>query len=273
MRILHQIWWQGKDSIPTSYPNYSKQCIKQNKDFEYILWDEAKIKELINQYPKYKSTFDSLPHMIQKIDMAKYLVLHKYGGIYVDMDCECIKPFIGLLQDAEVMLVRMNVNPFEKFLSFGKCFGDAIQNGVMGSKQSNHPFWLHCLDTLAKQDMSKKVYETHLRYVFRTTGPGLLTEAYLSYPNKAGITLVPYDKIDPVSWCDYEVHGCSNNNCSQYFPQAYSIHHFGSKHKTNNWSSDFEQKLGIFCCRNKKIIYSLLAILIVGLIVKYISKV
>src|SRR3989304_6650148 len=183
INIIHQIWWQGEKNIPLSYPNFGKKCIEKNKNFIYMFWDEKKINNLIKYYPKYKKTFENLPFMIQKIDMAKYLILHRYGGIYIDMDCECLKSFSDLLKDKDIMLVQMNVNPFEKLLSYNRVFEQVLQNGVMGGKK-RHPFWLHCLDLLKNQDIDKKFYDSHFRYIFRTTGPGLLTEAYLSYPNK-----------------------------------------------------------------------------------------
>jgi len=264
-KIIHQIWWQGKDKIPKTYPNHCQSWKDKNKNFKYIFWDEEKIMKLLESYPHLKNKFNEFANMIQKIDMAKYIILHKYGGLYVDVDSECLKPIENLLKDKQVVLVQINVNPFEKLIAYGKIKGFALQNGVMAGVK-DHPFWLHCLDTLVKEDIIKKPLETNLKYIFRTTGPGLLTNSYISYPKQNELTITPHTKVDPVSWCNYEVYNCANESCAKYYPEAYSLHHFGSKHGSHNWTNGAEKKIGLIFCQNKKLIYSILLVLLIALI-------
>ena len=264
-KIIHQIWWQGKDNIPESYPNYCKSWKDKNPDFKYMFWNDKKIIELIKEYPIYKKKFDKLEHMIQKIDIAKYIILHKYGGIYVDVDSECLKPINNLLNNRQIVIIQINVNPFEKVLAYGKFTGNALQNGVMAGEK-NHPFWIHCLNTFMNEDMDKKIYETSLKYIFRTTGPALLTKSYEIYPNKDQIIIIPNSKIDPVSWCNYEMLNCANESCAKYYPDAYSIHHFGSKHGSHGWTNNAETNIGLIFCKNKPIFYLIIFIILITII-------
>ncbi len=270
-KIIHQIWYQGEDKIPSTYPNYTKSWKEKNPDHKYIFWDKNKIVKLMkDHYPTLYKKFNSYPKMIQKIDMAKYVILYHYGGAYVDVDSECIKPISDLLKYKNMVLVQFNVNTFEKILSFGQIYGDVFQNGFIAGKK-NHPFLKCCIEILLKEDTKKKIYETGLKYVFRTTGPGLLTKAFYKCPSK-DVSIIPYNTIDPVSWCNYEYDYCSGESCKIKYPEAYSIHHFGSKHTTHNWTSDTEKKIGIFFCRFKRSIIVLFLILFIAILLVWYYK-
>ena len=55
-----------------------------------IIWDETTIMKFINK--SYDNAFIKINlynRMIQKIDYAKYLIIYKYGGCYVDIDMLC----------------------------------------------------------------------------------------------------------------------------------------------------------------------------------------
>jgi mannosyltransferase OCH1-like enzyme len=86
-RIIHQIWLGSK--IPTKYEIWRKSWMKHNPNYEYILWDEKKIldMELIN-----KKQFVKAKNLGCKSDIARYEILYKFGGIYVDTDFEALKP-------------------------------------------------------------------------------------------------------------------------------------------------------------------------------------
>ena len=89
--IIHQIWFQGEDNIPKKYPNYSKSWKEMNPKFKYIFWDGEKMEKLIREkYPWFLKRYNEYPNMIQRIDSAKYFIMHQYGGILPDLDCECV---------------------------------------------------------------------------------------------------------------------------------------------------------------------------------------
>jgi mannosyltransferase OCH1-like enzyme len=268
-KIIHQIWWQGEDNIPKTYPNHTTSWKTINKDYKYYFWDEQKIKKLLKSYPKnIQKRFNEYPRMIQKIDMAKFIILHTYGGLYVDIDSECIKPINDLLKNKKIVLIEMNISGLEKLFSFGYLNGLALQNGVMAG-QKNHYFWIHCLNSLVNEDITQRIYEPHFRYILRTVGPALLTEAYKKYPNKKQITIISHNLVDPVSWCNYETLNCANKSCKQYYPNAYTIHHYGSKSSTNNWTDNLEQKVGFVFCKYRQEIH-IIVILIFLIIIYFI---
>ena len=86
-RTIHQIWLGS--NVPKKYDIWRKSWIKYNPDFEYILWDEKKILKtgLINE-----KQFMQATNFGVKSDIARYEILYKFGGIYVDTDFEALKP-------------------------------------------------------------------------------------------------------------------------------------------------------------------------------------
>ena len=84
---IHQIWI-GPKKIPSRYLNWGKSWIKNNPQWEYKLWTNREINQLsmINS-----SLYDSTKNIGFKSDIARYEILYKYGGIYIDTDFECIK--------------------------------------------------------------------------------------------------------------------------------------------------------------------------------------
>lgn len=66
---------------------------------QYILWTDKSARELIeSEYPWFLPVYDSYPYNIQRADAIRYFVLHKYGGIYMDLDIGCARPMDPLLR-------------------------------------------------------------------------------------------------------------------------------------------------------------------------------
>jgi mannosyltransferase OCH1-like enzyme len=95
-KIIIQTWKTRKISI--DFETFSNTWKKINPEFTYMFFDDKDCFKLIyNNYPQYLDLYESLSN-IEKADIFRYLALHKYGGVYVDMDTECFKQ-IGPLLD------------------------------------------------------------------------------------------------------------------------------------------------------------------------------
>jgi hypothetical protein len=68
-------------------------------DFEFKFWnDQEDIDKLIHSYyPEFSSLYNLFPFQIMKIDFARLCILHKFGGIYMDMDYYVYKNFYDKL--------------------------------------------------------------------------------------------------------------------------------------------------------------------------------
>jgi len=95
LRII-QTWKNRK--LPQEFIDWSNTWKSMNPEFTYMFFDDRDCWRLIyNNYPQYLDLYESLSN-IEKADVFRYLALHKYGGVYADIDTTCLKP-IGPLID------------------------------------------------------------------------------------------------------------------------------------------------------------------------------
>src|SRR5262249_19779423 len=84
-RPIHQAW------IGTQPPSVAwlRSWSEQHSGWEYRLWTEQNIPwPLRNQ-----AQFDASPQYCGKSDILRYELLLRFGGIYVDADMRCLRPF------------------------------------------------------------------------------------------------------------------------------------------------------------------------------------
>ena len=64
-----------------------------NPNIPVHLWNEEELDNLVmSSYKHLWTIWNSFPMPFYKIDFGRYLILKKYGGIYIDLDMECLKP-------------------------------------------------------------------------------------------------------------------------------------------------------------------------------------
>ncbi|CRK29850.1 Mannosyl phosphorylinositol ceramide synthase CSH1 like protein [Verticillium longisporum] len=87
-RILHQT--SATEQIRDDWVKPQQSCKDAYSNFEYMHWTDALARDLIaTEYPWFLDTWDNYPFPIQHADSLRYFVLHRYGGIYLDMDTWC----------------------------------------------------------------------------------------------------------------------------------------------------------------------------------------
>ena len=64
-----------------------------NPDVRVKVWGNDDVERFIAKiYPKYLDLYHFLKLDIQRADLARLLILYKIGGVYADLDYECLKP-------------------------------------------------------------------------------------------------------------------------------------------------------------------------------------
>ena len=66
------------------------------------------IKEVVKKYPKIYNVYKNIDNYsgvigatATKSDIARYVIMKEFGGIYYDLDFDCISPFDELFDDKE----------------------------------------------------------------------------------------------------------------------------------------------------------------------------
>lgn len=98
VKIIHQIFLDiGLKPIEDrrDYLNNINIIKELNPDWEHKLWKDDTLDKFVNEnYPENLKYWNNFPYPMYKIDYARYMLLHHYGGIYVDLDEQNIRPLI-----------------------------------------------------------------------------------------------------------------------------------------------------------------------------------
>mmetsp|Transcript_50455 Transcript_50455/g.151963 ORF Transcript_50455/g.151963 Transcript_50455/m.151963 type:complete len:367 (-) Transcript_50455:77-1177(-) len=72
---------------------YKAHCEEINPNYEVRFFDNEASRSLVAEhFPEFLSLYDDLDENVMRADMWRYLVLYRYGGVYLDFDVECKRP-------------------------------------------------------------------------------------------------------------------------------------------------------------------------------------
>jgi len=135
-------------------------------NYEHKMWNLKDCEELIcEHYPEYIELWNEFRYPIQKADFIRYLILHRYGGFYLDCDVYPINNLDDLLQNVYLFVCWNNDKNRKPY------------NAVMASTPRCNLFIDICNDIVKRveEKQSMKIYDTWKgRLVFQTTGHDML---------------------------------------------------------------------------------------------------
>ena len=84
---FHQMWKSNDIPEPFKEAQSAVQDLCKTHSWEYRLWVETEWCDLLDsEYAFLRKTYEKL-NPIQKVHLAKYMILYHFGGAYVDLDC------------------------------------------------------------------------------------------------------------------------------------------------------------------------------------------
>ena len=213
-KIIIQTW--KTNNVPTRYQPLVNSIKSNNSGYKYMFFTDADIETFLKtNYAEYYKTYLKLPIIIQRIDFFRYIAIYHYGGFYMDLDMECLKPFDNLLNHSCIF-------PIDEFISkeMGeypryKSYSDRGYNFLLGqyafAAEPKHPFIKSLIDKIHENinNYIKNVDVGSHDYVYKTTGPDFCTDVYIDYPDKSNIAIL-------------------NNNKRQYFGDYAKHNYFGT---------------------------------------------
>jgi mannosyltransferase OCH1-like enzyme len=178
-KILHIIWIGDKER-PKQIFSWTNDFIEKNKDWKVKIWGNKEIEDLnlIN-----KKQYDQMKQYCGKADIARYEILYRYGGMYIDADTIWLNP------------INKNILKGSLNLAFEK---ENLILNTWFSCVKEHPFLKLVIDEIPKRDINDLAWIC--------VGPKLLTDVY----NKNKIQDINFvslsDILCPLYW------GGINNN-------------------------------------------------------------
>lgn len=147
-------------------------------EYTHIYWSNEAASDLVDKYyPEFKSVYDAFPVDVMRWDFSRYCIMHKYGGIYADMDLYCYKNFYSEIESYDLVLAE-SIN--ELYL---------VENCLMASIAESK-FYYDCLETSKKTYLSnvhldveyiKQIPQVYTSYISNMTGLNLLSNVYKWY--------------------------------------------------------------------------------------------
>ena len=174
-KIIFQTW-KSRVAVPAQYRYWRSTLLRYNPEFQFVLWDDDDNREFIaDQFPWFLSTYDSFPAPIFQADAVRPFFLFRYGGVYVDMDTECLQPLSTMPTSGDVVLGQMG--PKVEAVN-------AIPNAIMASKPFQL-FWLLVIALMIEKAGSAGVEALRKAGPEHTTGPAVLHEAFDFYRSQS----------------------------------------------------------------------------------------
>jgi len=185
-KIIHQTW--KTTSVPAFLKRYQDSWKRLNPGWEYRLWTDADNDALVRDaFPAWLDLYRSLPRAIHRADFARVLYLWRFGGLYVDLDIEALRPADLLLDDQSCSL------GCEPKLHAERLRGtDAVACNAAMASEPNHPFWKEMIEEIGAR--STRGWEDPVWM----TGPLCLQAAYRAHGASLGVRLWDSDVFFPL---------------------------------------------------------------------------
>src|SRR5271166_815823 len=145
-RIIHQSW--RVEQVPERWLGFQRSWRKNHPDYEYRFWtDDVNRAFVARVFPDFLPVYDGYRHPVSRADLARYLVVCHYGGVYVDLDCESLRPVDDLLSGRELVFGLEPQSHVEKPAVMSRGLKRIVCNAIFASVP-RHPFWKHLLPML-----------------------------------------------------------------------------------------------------------------------------
>lgn len=217
-KIIHYVWMGGKE-----LPDYAKKNIetwkKHNPDYEIREWNESNFDINISRYA-------AEAYVAKKWgfvgDIVRLYALYNFGGIYLDVDVECLKSFDSLLDNHAVL-------GFEGKYHFS--------NAVLMSEKGN-PLFKFFLEQYENRN-----FKSNDKYLWGcgidlTSGPAIMSAAFMKYQKKHFISEGNYNFPDVNIYSqDYltpNVFSCPDDHYKCVTDNTVTIHHFEGSWKVKH---------------------------------------
>lgn len=208
-KIIHQVWLGSP--LPEAFKQYMQTWLDQHaQGWHYKLWTDEDVALITLDNQKF---YDESDNYGVKSDILKWEIVYRYGGVYIDMDFECLQPldifhytydFYTGLQPMDTQFVQL---------------GAALFGAVPG-----HPILKHCIETI-KDDW-------HLKGAPTKTGPVHFTKSFLAVAGKNGSKdiALPAFYFYPLASRQTEL------KRSQWIAEgAYAVHHWAKSWMPANY--------------------------------------
>ncbi|CAF1492116.1 unnamed protein product, partial [Didymodactylos carnosus] len=181
--IIHQTWKSYE--LRSKQKNWTSTWCKnhQNQKWTYVLWTDDDNRRLVRDYfPFFLTMYDSLTPFVCKVDVVRIMYMYLFGGVYIDLDYESLKPIDELLYKRKLIFGMMTYDYGTK---------ESFPNSWFAS-EAKQKFWLFVLAKIWDRWELKPNYNVNFN-----TGPNLLFDSIEMYIKSQLLTSKSFDELIP----------------------------------------------------------------------------
>lgn len=228
-KIIHQF---SNKELFKKYNNYHEKCKKINNNWLFKVWDDNEMFKFINmsKNDNFKKLFYSYSFDQQRYDIFRYFLLYQFGGIYIDIDYECIEPFDNYINQLSNSVAFIKSN-----------YWYSIHMIISTNKNK---LWTFILNNL---DIYKRKYLNYGKYykIIKSSGPDFITN------------IMHNGRFDVCGLNDKIFNSCNycNKKCSK---NSFMKHHYNK-----GWNDKNTKIKNFIVCEYKTIIIFLIIIMLI----------
>lgn len=200
---LHQFW--VGPSLPDAYAKFAEGWRRFHPEWKYRLWGADDLPPLRNQ-DLYDRAEEICPEHVGQFrsDIVRYELLYRFGGVWVDVDFECLKPIDDLVR----------VDGLRAFVAWVN--RDFVNNAIMGSTRQ-HRFVRSLIDGLPASVAAHPGKAPRV-----VSGPRYLTPMWKA--DGDDVKAFPAPLFYPYLWDELR-------RGSQKFRGSYAVHHWHNRRR------------------------------------------
>ncbi|KAF2744517.1 glycosyltransferase family 32 protein [Sporormia fimetaria CBS 119925] len=204
-RKIWQTWKTGPLTMDARDVDVAKTWVSKNPDYRYEVLTDANAEAYVSWHygvhgfnrPDIVQLYKELNITIVKADLLRYLVIYAEGGVYADIDVECLRPVNRFIpteryreEDVDMIIgIEIDEPEYREHpVLGGKCmsfcqwtFAAKPQLPVLLRLIENIQEWVH--DMARRKGVKLSELELDFNEVISGTGPSAFTQAVLDQMN------------------------------------------------------------------------------------------
>ena len=164
---IFQSWYTKK--LPLFIENKINNMLKMNPTYNYKLYIDEEIDSFVtDNFPgEIADCYNKLNIIVAKVDFWRYLILYKYGGIYLDMDSAINISLDKLINHDDEAIITAEKNP-NMFVQWALIFN------------KDHPILKETIEQIIDNIKNNKFPND----IHKMTGPAVFSKAINNIHNK-----------------------------------------------------------------------------------------
>jgi len=184
--------------------------IQLNPSYKYHLFLDEDMDNFVNTYfpGEIADSYNRLNIIVAKVDFWRYLILYKYGGVYLDMDSSIDAPLDNLINPHDEAIITAEGNP-NLYVQWGLIF------------KKEHPILKKVIDRIVN-NITENRYPNNIH---KMTGPTVYTEGINEMHSELFKEALDHSKINITTDVTYAKNGISYRIYGKDFNNFFSFKH------------------------------------------------